>query len=434
MNNLKGFIIILIFFGLLFFVFSAQTAIGQTENQIYPVRNDISNGVYLAEIEGEIKAGTLQYLKRVVGEAEKAEAEYLIIKLDTPGGLLKSTKDIIDLLLKTEIKTVVFVHKEGGWAYSAGTFILLAADVAVVHPEASIGASQPQEMFGQEQKVAEKVIEGTVSWIKSLAEIQKRNPEIAEKFVRENLTLIGKEAKEIGIIDETARNLDELFLKLGISEPKIKEIKPTLIEGLFDFLSHPYLISLFLTLGGLGLIFAFRTGEFELTGILGLVLLLIGLWGIGVVTFNFLGIIFLALGIFLLLLEVFQPGFGIFGFLGIVSLLFGVFAFQGEPFLSHQIFEAATMLVLGAVLGIGIFFIIISRGVAKTLKTKPKTGPEALIGLEVEVIEEIKPRGRVKIKEETWSAEKSNGETIPKRTKVEIIKVEGNTLVVKKIC
>ena len=403
----------------LFFLF--QDTLSQKEETL----------IYLAEIDGEIKAGTLQYLKRVVKEAAKAEAEYLIIKLDTPGGLLKSTKDIIDLLLKTEIKTIVFVHKEGGWAYSAGTFILLAADLAVVHPEASIGACQPQEMFGQEQKVAEKVIEGTVSWIKSLAEIQKRNPEIAEKFVRENLTLTGKEAKEAGIINETARNLDELFLKLETSEPKITEIQPTPIERFFDFLSHPYLISLFLTLGGLGLIFAFRTGEFELTGILGLILLLIGLWGMGVITFNFLGIIFLLLGIFLLLLEVFQPGFGIFGFLGIISLLFGIFTFQAEPFLSPQIFIAVTMIVLGAILGIGILFVIIGRGVVKTFRTKPKTGPEALIGLEAEVVKELNPIGQVKLRNEIWQAESIDKKTIPQKSKVEIIKVEGNTLTVK---
>jgi len=405
----------------LFFLF--QDTLSQKEETL----------IYLAEIDGEIKAGTLQYLKRVVREAEKAEAEYIIIKLDTPGGLLKSTKDIIDLLLKTEIKTVVFVYKEGGWAYSAGTFILLAADFAFVHPESSIGACQPQEMFGQEEKVAEKVIEGTVSWIKSLAEIQKRNSEIAEKFVRENLTLTGQEAKEIGVIDETARNLDELFLKLEIYEPKIIKIQPTPIERFFDFLSHPYLISLFLTLGGLGLIFAFRTGEFELTGILGLILLLIGLWGMGVITFNFLGIIFLALGIFLLLLEVFQPGFGLFGFLGIISLLFGVFTFQGEPFLSPQIFEAVTMIVFGAIVGIGILFIIIGRGVVKTLRTKPKTGPEALIGLEAEVIKELNPIGQVKLREEIWQAESINGETIPEKSKVKILKVEGNTLFVEKM-
>ena len=407
---------------LFFSVFPLQKTSGQTDAPL----------VFLAEVEDEIKAGTLQYLKRAVREAKKSQADYLVLKLDTPGGLLKSTKDIVDLLLKTEIKTVVFVHKEGGWAYSAGTFILLAADFAVVHPEASIGACQPQEMFGQEE-AGEKVIEGTVSWIKSLAEIQKRNPEIAEKFVRENLTLTGQEAKEIGIIDETAKDLDELFLKLEISGPEIREIQMTPIERFFDFLSHPYLMSLFLTLGGLGLIFAFRTGEFGLTGLLGLILLLIGLCGLGVITFNFLGIIFLLLGIFLLLMEVFEPGFGVFGILGIISLLFGIFTLEGEPFLSPQIFEAVTMIVFGAIVGIGILFIVISRGVVKTFRTKPKTGPEALIGLEAEVIKELNPIGQVKLREEIWQAESLSGEIIPEKSKVKIVKIEGNTLFVEKI-
>ena len=166
--------------------------------------------LYLAEIEGEIKAGTHQYLKRVIKIAEEEKAEYLIIKLDTPGGLLQSTRDIADLLLATPVKTVVFVHKEGGWAYSAGTFILLAADLAFVNPTASIGAAQPVEMLG-EAEVSDKMMEGTVSWIRGLAEARERDPEIAEKFVRENLTLTGREAQEIGIIDGTARTLDELF-------------------------------------------------------------------------------------------------------------------------------------------------------------------------------------------------------------------------------
>jgi len=387
--------------------------------------------VVLAEVEGEIKVGTFQYLKRVVSLAEKEQSEYLIIKLDTPGGLLQSTRDIADLFLATPVKTVVFVYKEGGWAYSAGTFILLAADYAIVHPEASIGAAEPRQITGEMMEKNPKLVEAMASWIKSLAERNQRNPELAEKFVRENLTLTGKEAKELGVINETARTLEELFLKLEISEPEIKEIFPTPVERFFDFLSHPYLISLFLTLGGLGLIFAFRAGEFELTGILGVLFLLIGLWGMGIIQFSIFGILLILLGLFLLIMEIFQPGFGIFGFLGIISLLFGIFTFQAEPFLSPQIFEAVTMIVFGAIVGIGILFIIIGRGVVKTLRTKPKTGPEALIGLEAEVIKELNPIGQVILRQEIWQAENIRGETIPEKTKVKILKVEGNTLFVE---
>lgn len=415
-------IILLVILGILFFsLFPFQKTSAQSKSDV----------IFLAEVDGEIKAGTLQYLKRVVREAKESEANYLVIKLHTPGGLLKATQNIVDLLLASEVKIVVFVHKEGGWAYSAGTFILLAADFAFVHPTASIGAAQPVEMFGRAE-VSDKLMEGTVSWIKGLAEARGRDPEIAEKFVRENLTLTGREAQEIGIINDTARTLDELFLGLEIAEPEITRIQPTTIESFFDFLSHPYLISLFLTLGGLGLILVFRTGEFELTGFLSLVFLLIGLWGIGVITFNVLGIIFLVLGIFLLFLEIFQPGFGVFGFLGIVSLVFGVFTMEGEPFLRPEIFDAVTMIVLGALVGIGILFIIIGRGVVKVFKTKPKTGVEALIGLEGEVIKELNPIGRVILRQETWQAESLDGKTIPEKSRVKIREVRGNTLFVEK--
>jgi membrane-bound serine protease (ClpP class) len=417
LKSLKTILIILI----LFFIFLFQKTSAQ------------GNLIYLAEVEGEIKAGTLQYLKKVVKEAEKAQASYILIKLDTPGGLVKATKDIVDLILGTKVKTIIFVHKKGGWAYSAGTFILMAADFAIVHPEASIGAAQPREMgIDQVKEPDPKIIEGMASWMKGLTQTKQRNSEVAEKFVRENLTLTGSEAKELGVIDETAKDLEELFFKLQILQPKIIEIKQTSIEKFFDLLSHPYLISLFLTLGTLGLVFAFRTGEFESLGILGLILFFIGLWGIGIINFNILGLIFLILGITLLLLEVFQPGLGIFGFLGIISLLFGIFTFQAEPFLNPQVLRGLKMLVLGMTLGLGFLFIVIGKLVVKALKTRPQTGPESLIGLEAEVIKELNPFGRVKVDDQTWQAKSLSHERIAERSKVKVVKVEGNTLFVEK--
>jgi len=386
--------------------------------------------VYLAEVEGEIKVGTYQYLKRVIREAEEAGVEYLIVKLDTPGGLLGATRDIVDLLLASPVKTVVFVHKEGGWAYSAGTFILLAADYAIVHPIASIGAAEPRIGIAETDP---KLVEGMASWMRSLAEGKQRNSEVAEKFVRENLTLTGREAEELGVIEGTARDLEELFLTLNILEPEVKKISPTPLERFFNILSNPFLISLFFALGPLGLIFAFRTGEFELSGILGLLFLLIALWGLGVIQFSTLGILLTLGGIFLLILEVSQPGFGIFGALGIVFFLFGIFTFEAEPLFSPRIFDAMTLVVLGAALCLAVFFVIVGRGVAKSLREKPKTGPEALIGKTGEVIKELSPFGQVKVDQEIWSAKSLNEEIIPKDSKVEVIKIEGNTLLVQPV-
>ncbi len=397
---------------------------------VLPFFISAQNEVYLVEIDGEIKAGTFEYLKRVNKLAEKAGADYLIIKLDTPGGLLNPTKDIVNLLLESKTKSIVFVNKQGGWAYSAGTFILLSADFAFLHPTASIGACQPQEMFSQND-ADNKVVEGMVSWIKSLARTQDRNIDIAEKFVRENLTLIGEEAKESNIVDGVVENLDQLLAKINLEQAEIIKIEATAIEKFFDLLSHPYLVSLFLILGGLGLIFAFQSGEFELSGISGLILLLIGLWGMGVITFNVLGLIFLGLGLFLIILEILEPGFGIFGFLGIASIIFGIFTLEGEPLLSPGIFDRVTMFVLGAVLAITVLFIIISQRAIKAIKKKPLTGVESLVGLEAEVIKEINPLGKVVLKNETWSAKSIDGKIIAAKTKVKIVKIEGNTLFVR---
>ncbi len=389
--------------------------------------------VIISEVRDEIKAGTLQYLQRVIRTTEEKGADYLVIKLDTPGGLLKATEGIVDLILDSPIKIIVFVDREAGWAYSAGTFILLSADYAIVHPRASIGAAQPVVM-GAEEAVSEKMIEGMASWMRTLAETFQRNPEIAEKFVRENLALTGQEAKDLKVIDETAKNLDELFLKLNILEPRTREIKPNFIEEFFNFLSHPYLISLFLTIGGLAIIMAIRSGEFELTGIIGIIALLIGLWGMGIIAFSFLGIGLLLLGIILLMIELFmEPGFGILGVIGTIIVVLGIFTFEAEPLFTPELFDAMTISILGTALIVCFLFVTLGRILRKSILTKPKTGPEALIGLRVKVIKELNPRGYVRINQETWSAENVNQETILINSNVEIVKVEGNTIFVKKV-
>ena len=126
-----------------------------------------------------------------------------------------------------------------------------------------------------------------------------------------------------------------------------------------------------------------------------------------------------------------HPGFGIFGTFGIISLILGIFTFEAEPFFSPKIFEAMTMVVFGAVIAICILFIIIGRGVIKSLREKPKAGSEALIGEIALVIKTLDPAGQVEVKGEIWPARSLDGKTILKGTKVEIVKVEGNTLYVK---
>jgi len=188
-----------------------------------------------------------------------------------------------------------------------------------------------------------------------------------------------------------------------------------------------------LTIGGLALIMAIRSGEFETFGVVGVISLLIGLWGIGIITFSFLGIGLILVGLLLLMLEIFEPGFGIFGIIGAIAILLGIFTFEAEPLFAPKFFDAITMMVIGAVIVICFFFVLIGQKVIKVIRAKPETGPEALIGLEATVIKELNPVGQVKLKGEIWQAESFDGKTIPEKSRVRIVKIEGNTLFVEKI-
>ncbi len=384
--------------------------------------------VYVSEIEGEIKAGTVQYINRVIMEAESGGASHLVLKIDTPGGLLDSTRRIINALERSPVDTVVFVNKPNGWAYSAGSFILLSADHAFVHPEASIGAAEPRIIGGTERD--EKITRAMASWIRGLAAGKGRDANTAEKFVTENLTITGREALDLEVIDGVASDLDELFSLLEITDPETVFVRVNTFEMVFNLLSHPYLVSLFLTLGMLGLVFAFRTGEFEIVGVMGAMLLVIGLWGSGVINFNTLGVILLALGVFLLAIELFaESGFGALGVLGVISLSLGIFNFGAEPFLSPRVFDLVTLFVIGMMASLLIFFVITGKEVAKTIKSSPVTGPESMIGKKGRALGVINPSGRVEVDRESWAA--VSKEKIEKNSLVEVVGLKGNTLEVR---
>ncbi len=391
------------------------------------------NPVYVGKVDGEIKAGSVVYVERIIEEARKNNAGHIILKLDTPGGLIDSTKKIVDLIEESEIDFSVYIYKSGGWAYSAGSFILLSADYAFAHPESSIGAAEPRAITGEAIEDDGKMKLAMASWMKSIATANNRNPKIAEKFVTENLAISGKEALKKGLIDGNFENIENLINEIGFSDKPIIKANPNLIETFFNTLSHPYLVSLFLSLGMIALVFAFRTGELEVSGVLGLVFLAIGLWGIGVINFSVLGLIFLAIGVILLGVEVFgDPGFGIMGGLGVILMGVGVFGFGNEPLLFPEFFDFVTLFVLGILVSLFVIFIVIGKGAIKAFKKAPVIGVEAIIGERGEVVKKIDPLGVVKIENISWSAKSFNDKKIEIGNSVRVIGIEGNTVIVKK--
>ena len=390
--------------------------------------------VFEFSLRDDIKAGTVVDVRRAVQQAEEAQASHLIIKLDTPGGLLQSTRTIVELMQQSSVQIVVFVDQPGGWAFSAGTIMLLAADVAVVHPNASIGAAQPFTPGEDTSSVQdEKVQEATVSWVRSLAQEHGRDRDVAARFVTENLTLRGQEALEAGVIDATAVDQLDVLQYLSLEDARVETIEPTLIGRVLNVLSDPFLVSLFLSLGSLGILLAIRSGEFEISGAVGVVLLLIGLWGIGIIEFTFLGAGLLVLGAILIMIELFdQPGFGIFGVAGFLSLIAGALTLSEEPFYQQRILSVTGIItVITLVLGI-VIAAVISRLLVRSIKRPPTTGKEHLIGQTAVVTVALRPRGRVKLEQQSWQA-KTTGAHVPKGTKTCIIDVQGNTLFVEPV-
>lgn len=394
---------------------------------------NLASLVYYLEVDEEIKAGTAQFVSRILREAEERRVDVFILKLNTPGGLLGATEDISGMLIESDVQTVVYAHRPGGWAFSAGSFILLSADIAVAHPAVSIGAASPVGMGGEQ--AGEKIVNATAGWIRTLAENTGKNAEMAELLVTENLTLSGREAYEVGLIDLTSESFEGLLEELGLEDADLYLHEQNFFDKVLSFVSLPYLVPLLLSLGLIGLFLVFRSGEIESVGLLGVVFLLLGLWGMGFIELSIMGFLLLFLGLSLLMFEVFYTpaDFGISGLVGLVALFLGIVTFANEPFFPGYIGQALFWLLIGIFTATGIIFLVIGNLTTKALRRPVQFGPEVFRGREAVVKSDIDPLGVLEIDGERWSARSSDGLSIPSGSSVKIVDLKGNTLIVEKI-
>ena len=396
-------------------------------------QTDSAPEVFSVIIDEEIRAGTVQFLERSLREAAVAEADLFVLKLNTPGGLLSATEQMSRLLIDSAVPTAVYVYQDSGWAFSAGVFILLSADTAAMHPTASIGAASPILQGGGEAD--EKTINATIAWIESLAERNGRDATGAATFVTENTTLGGSAALEAGMVDILAADTTELLAEVGLAGAVTQELTPTALEQTLSFFSIPYLVPLLLTLGSLGLFFAFRTGEIEVLGVLSFILLLLGLWGIGSIQLSTLGVIILVLGIGLIVLELFLAGsdFGLSGILGIGALLFGIATFAQEPFFPSIIESGFLPILLAIAVVGGLIMFGISYFTASAIRQPHQVGVETMVGRRAEVLHPLEPKGVILIDGERYTARVDGTETVAETEIVEIVAMEGNVAVVRPV-
>jgi len=402
--------------------------------------------IEVLRIEGAISPVAADRLEKALKTAVQENALCLIVQLDTPGGLDTSMRQMVKTIMNSKIPVVVYVSPKGARAASAGVFITLASHIAVMAPGTNIGAAHPVTLgptSGMSKEMKEKVTNDAVAYIKSIAQKRERNVEWAEKAVRESVSITDEEALKLGIIDFVAEDMPSLLKKLN--GRKVKVGKNALVfntdgavlhfteisfrEKILQTLADPNIAYILLMVGIWGIILEFFHPGALLPGIAGGICLLLSLFSLQILPFNSVGIILIILSVILFVLETQIPSYGALTIGGIISLALGSLMLI-EP---SAIYISISLKSIFVVVGITslIFIFIISYGIKAQFK-KSVTGLEGMVG-EIGIAKgDLAPNGKIQIHGEIWNAIVQGEEVIKKGEEVEVIKIEGMKLVVKK--
>ena len=381
--------------------------------------------INLIVVDATINPAVADFIRESIDHASKDGALALIIQLDTPGGLLTSTKTIVKDLLDAPLPVIVYVAPGGSGAISAGVFITMAGAIAAMAPGTTIGAAHPVAGGGQniEGDMREKVENFTASFSESIAQRRGRNVEWAEKAVRESVVITETEALEKKVIDLVAadvqdllRQAEDLTVEVGSVKQKLDFAAAEGAGGLFrvvtqemrlkhkvlNVLAHPQVAYLLMMAGILGLYMEFANPGLLFPGLTGAICLLMALTAFQVLPINYTGLLLILLGIALLVTELFVPSFGILGVSGIVAFVMGsLFLFDS----SDAEFAIDRGIIFTVALCAGLFILIVGTLSMKAYRLRAVTGKEGLIGEVGEVRVRLAPRGKVWLHGEYWNAE-----------------------------
>ncbi|NAZ06902.1 MAG: nodulation protein NfeD [Thermocrinis sp.] len=400
--------------------------------------------VYYAKWEDAVSPIMVEYIKRSLAKAEKEGAGVFIFELNTPGGLETSMRQVVQEFQRTPIPVVVYVYPPGGRAASAGAIITASADIAVMAPGTNIGAAHPVQATGErmDETMKEKVVQDMLAFVRSIAKEKGRNPNVLERMVKESISLTPDEALKEGIIDLIAGSRQELMEKLNGRKVKkhgkeitiktlgapVVEVEESLRESFLKVITNPTIAYLLLLIGFYGIFFELYNPGAVVPGAVGVVSFLLGLYGLGIIGINWLGLLLILAGILLLALELITPTFGGLAIAGAIALAIGslVLISPDSPYGDIPISVIATM-----VLTTVFFFLVVGRLGLKAQKRKKMTGYEELIEEEgIALTDFEKGKGKVFIKGEIWNA--VSKDDIKKDDTVIVKQVKGLTLYVRK--
>jgi membrane-bound serine protease (ClpP class) len=391
----------------------------------------------LVNVQGPVGPATMDFLVDSLEEAALRNAELLIIRLDTPGGLDASTRDIVKAILNSPVPVATFVAPEGARAASAGTYILYASHIAAMSPATNVGAATPVNIIGPKppgQKgdsgveeedsgpspdsgdaMSRKVINDSVAYVRGLANKHGRNADWAELAVRDAASITAEEALEIGVIDLIAQDVADLLEQshgrtvevqgrdrvLDTSSLLVEQLEPDWKSELLAVITSPTIAYLLLLIGVYGLILEGYNPGAILPGVVGAICLLTALYAFQMLPVNYAGFALIVLGIILIIGEAMAPSFGALGIGGVISIVIGSIILIDTDVPG---FKVSRPLIGAIALASSIGLLAIIGSAMKARQRPVVAGREELVGAKGTALMDFENRGNVFVHSERWSA------------------------------
>ena len=428
--------------------------------------------VWLLELEGAIGPASADHFIRALDDAEEAQVDLLVVRMDTPGGLDKSMRDMIKALLASNTPVATYVAPNGARAASAGTYIMYASHIAAMAPATNIGSSTPVSIGGgggplpipqptepRDEKpeadededggnvtppataMERKVVNDAAAYIRSIAELRGRNVEWAEKTVREASNLPAREALELGVIDLVAEDVDDLLAQidgmtvdvngrpatLETADSEVHRIETDWRYELLSTITDPNVAYILLTIGLYGIILEFYNPGIGVGGIVGVICLLVGAYALQLLPINYAGLALIIVGVGLMVAEAFTPSFGVFGVGGVAAFVIGSIILMDTDLPGYQV---SIPIIAGVATASGALVLITIGAAVRARRASVVSGAEAMIGAEGEALDDFERDGRVRAAGEVWQAR--SREPLEQGARVTVAAVEGVRLEVKR--
>ena len=412
--------------------------------------------VLVIEVDGNIEPLTADRIARGIDEARDRGSSLVVIQLDTPGGLLESTRKIVEEILESDTPVAVFVGPAGARAASAGTFITAAANFAVMAPGTTIGAASPVTSTGGDipPTLSRKISADTSAFIRGIAQTRDRNAEALENTVLKSTAYSAEEALELGVIDLIAPDMNSMIdqldgrtvttasgqLTMSAQGASLVQLDRTFMELILSILASPNVVFALFVIGGIAILIEIIIPGLFGPGILGVIALGLAFVGFWNLPGSWLGVALIALAMGLFYGESLAPGFSVFGAGGLVSLIVGALLLFGNFFSPSDVPEPSFLvnpimiaLMTALMTVFWYFFIRFARtegGVSTGFQREEEVLLEGQWGV---AVSELRPAGKVWVANEEWSASTEPGGIIKEGDEIRVVGVYGEVLKVEKL-